>query len=68
MTTMLSVEDVMSKNVVTVSPNRGVADAALEMAQAGISCVVVIEQDAVESLGPSRNRPMEGPSPSILAI
>jgi PAS domain S-box-containing protein len=43
----MSVGHVMSKHVVTVSPNQDVVDAALKMAQAGISCVIVTEKDTV---------------------
>jgi PAS domain S-box-containing protein len=43
----MSVGDVMSKNVATVSPNQDVVDAAMEMAQDGISCVIVTEKGAV---------------------
>jgi CBS domain-containing protein len=43
----MSVGDVMSKNVATVSPNQSVVDAAAEMARDGISCVIVTEKNAV---------------------
>jgi len=43
----MSVGDVMSRNVATVSPHQDVVDAAVKMAQDGISCVIVMEKDAV---------------------
>ena len=46
----VKVRDVMSKNVATVCPNQDVAAAALKMAQGRISCVIVIEKDAVEGI------------------
>lgn len=43
----LSVGDVMSKDVATVSPHQDIIDAALKMSEAGISCVIVTVKDAV---------------------
>jgi CBS domain-containing protein len=45
--TCISVEDVMSKQVVTVSPHEGIVDAALKMAEASISCVIVTVRDTI---------------------
>jgi len=46
----LTVADVMSRQVATVSPQQDVVDAAVKMAQDGISCVIVTEDGAVAGI------------------
>jgi CBS domain-containing protein len=43
----IQVGEVMSKGVITVSPHQDIIDAALKMAEAGISCVIVTVGDDV---------------------
>jgi CBS domain-containing protein len=59
----LKIRDVMSKEVVTIAPSATVFDTAKRMAEAGISCVVVVDGEKVVGILSERDllRTVAGP-------
>jgi PAS domain S-box-containing protein len=51
----LEVEDVMSKDVITIAPDATVVSAAKVMSENGISCLVVVDNDSVAGIVTERD-------------
>jgi len=66
----LRVHDVMSKEVVTISSSTSVFDTAKRMAEAGISCVVVVDGDRVVGILSERDllRTVAGPMADLRRV